>query len=55
MSIPKLALKMLFPALLAFSGAVAAANDYSGALKVGTTAAFAPRWKSQRKRPVNRG
>lgn len=33
---------LLFSALLALSGTAAAANDYSGALKVGTTAAFAP-------------
>lgn len=35
-------LTLLFSALLALSGAAVAANDYSGALKVGTTAAFAP-------------
>ncbi|WP_199635909.1 MetQ/NlpA family ABC transporter substrate-binding protein [Serratia sp. PAMC26656] len=42
MTIPFRTLTRLFSVLLALSGAAAAANDYSGALKVGTTAAFAP-------------
>lgn len=42
MTIPSRTKTLLFSALLALSSAAAAANDYSGALKVGTTAAFAP-------------
>jgi D-methionine transport system substrate-binding protein len=42
MTIPNLARNLMFSALLAFSAGAAAADDYSGALKVGTTAAFAP-------------